>query len=157
MSTAARDERDGALAIEAVDEKIDSSHLEQAEGDKHEDKTSSDAMMAEEAEHKMPLFQALKVYKSAILWSMAISLVIVMDGYDTGRKWIMPSRLSNVADYAISLVESCGPSTLSTEVWGTSIERGLPIDTHLADCSGGSSDSRQHHVGYQRAQQRVAH
>lgn len=75
-----------ALAIEAVDDKIDHAHLEQGEAESDAKRTTTDAITAEEAEHTMPLLQALKVYKSAILWSMAISLVIVMDGYDTGRE-----------------------------------------------------------------------
>lgn len=42
------------------------------------------AIQAEQAEQSMSLWESLKTYKRAILWSMAISLVIVMDGYDTG-------------------------------------------------------------------------
>lgn len=42
-----------------------------------------DAKKATEAEHKMSLYQALKIYHKAAFWSMAVTLGIIMDGYDT--------------------------------------------------------------------------
>lgn len=86
-------DRSDPIAIEVVDEKADASHIEEAEGHHDAKKTTTDAMVAEEAEHAMPLFEAVKVYKSAILWSMAISLVIVMDGYDTGCESLLPRQI----------------------------------------------------------------
>ncbi|KAL1408644.1 hypothetical protein Q8F55_005457 [Vanrija albida] len=43
----------------------------------------NDAMEAEEAELKMGLVEGLKTYPTAVFWSFAISLLIVMEGYDT--------------------------------------------------------------------------
>jgi len=81
-----QEDKQDISAIEG-EEKIDPSHLEQADADKGPIGAQADAIRAEQNEHDIPLLQALKVYKSAILWSMAISLVIVMDGYDTGCKY----------------------------------------------------------------------
>lgn len=50
------------------------------------DLARDDAIQGEQAEQSMTLKESLRTYKRAILWSMAISLVIVMDGYDTGRE-----------------------------------------------------------------------
>lgn len=73
--------------VEHVDDKLDDTHLEQRGEADTQRQTTYDAIIAEEAEHAMPVLLALKTYRSATLWSMAISLVIVMDGYDTGREW----------------------------------------------------------------------
>ena len=42
----------------------------------------SDAIRAEEAERKLSLRESLRLYPKALGWSLAISLVIVMEGYD---------------------------------------------------------------------------
>lgn len=34
-------------------------------------------------EKDMTTLQALKIYKKAVLWSLAISCVVIMEGYDT--------------------------------------------------------------------------
>lgn len=81
-----KDQSKNIMAVDILDDKLDSKHMEEAAGDVDNKTYSSVAMAAEEAERLIPLFAALKVYRSAILWSMAISLVIVMDGYDTGRE-----------------------------------------------------------------------
>jgi SP family general alpha glucoside:H+ symporter-like MFS transporter len=44
---------------------------------------TADAAAATAAEHKMTLREGLKLYPKAIGWSMALSLAIVMEGYDT--------------------------------------------------------------------------
>jgi hypothetical protein len=74
-------------------DKIELAHDERtgAATDAETKETTTDAMLAEHAEQSMTLFESLKVYRSAILWSMAISLVIVMDGYDTGREYTRES------------------------------------------------------------------
>lgn len=41
------------------------------------------AMNAEVAEQSMTIREALRDYKSAVFWSWAISLCIIMEGYDT--------------------------------------------------------------------------
>lgn len=63
-------------------------HLEDTPHDADWNAIRNDAIIAEGIEHSMSIPQALIVYRSAILWSAAISLVIVMDGYDTGRKYL---------------------------------------------------------------------
>lgn len=92
------------LAHEALDEKIDPAHIEQANQHPAGDEGQrSDAIQAEDAEHRIPVLQALKVYKAAVLWSMAISLVIVMDGYDTGRTppFVFGKRPDSGADTSV--------------------------------------------------------
>jgi SP family general alpha glucoside:H+ symporter-like MFS transporter len=42
-----------------------------------------EARNAAEAEHKLTLLGAIKLYPKAIFWSCVISLVTIMDGYDT--------------------------------------------------------------------------
>jgi len=44
---------------------------------------TEDAKHATNAEHALPFWQALKFYRKAVGWSMAISLGIIMEGYDT--------------------------------------------------------------------------
>jgi SP family general alpha glucoside:H+ symporter-like MFS transporter len=62
-----------------ADEKID--HLEDSNEKWNE--LRKDAMRAEENEMSMGLFEALRTYPTAAFWSFAISLCIVMEGYDT--------------------------------------------------------------------------
>jgi len=42
----------------------------------------SDAIQAEAAERNLSLKESLRLYPKALGWSLAISLVIVMEGYD---------------------------------------------------------------------------
>lgn len=62
-------------------EKGDVQHIEQ---EKVQQTILQDAIAAEEAEAAMGLRESLSTYRWAVIWSIAISLVIVMDGYDTG-------------------------------------------------------------------------
>ncbi|RSH76957.1 uncharacterized protein EHS24_003895 [Apiotrichum porosum] len=62
-------------------EKGDVQHIEQ---EKVQQTILQDAIAAEEAEAAMGLRESLRTYRWAVIWSIAISLVIVMDGYDTG-------------------------------------------------------------------------
>lgn len=43
----------------------------------------SEAANATTQEHALTLRQAFKMYPKACLWSIAISMVIIMEGYDT--------------------------------------------------------------------------
>ena len=55
------------------------------DGDHHKraaDRVISDARLATEKEHKMTLWQGIKLYPKAIGWSVLISTCIVMEGYD---------------------------------------------------------------------------
>jgi hypothetical protein len=61
----------------------------------------------------MTFWQAIKTYKKAVFWSMAISATLIMEGYDTSRKsskrkpalndecsetlWLCPSFARNMA------------------------------------------------------------
>ncbi|WVQ89303.1 hypothetical protein IAS59_003059 [Cryptococcus gattii] len=69
---------------EKFDSKDETLHLEDIPHDADWNAIRNDAIIAEGIEHSMSVPQALIVYRSAILWSAAVSLVIVMDGYDTG-------------------------------------------------------------------------
>jgi SP family general alpha glucoside:H+ symporter-like MFS transporter len=41
-----------------------------------------DAEAATRAEHNLSLLQAIKLYPKATAWSLAISLAVIMDGFD---------------------------------------------------------------------------
>ncbi|WOO80240.1 Maltose permease MAL31 [Vanrija pseudolonga] len=61
-------------------------HIEQMPQLKHADgwdQLRQDAIDAEEAETNMGLWESLRTYPTAVFWSFAISLVIIMEGYDT--------------------------------------------------------------------------
>ncbi|KAF5656114.1 major facilitator superfamily transporter [Fusarium circinatum] len=45
--------------------------------------TSAEARAATEAEHSLSIRQAIQKYPKACFWSCVVSLVIIMDGYDT--------------------------------------------------------------------------
>lgn len=49
-----------------------------------EHETTKDARLASDLEHQTTLWQALKTNRKAALWSAAISLTIIMEGYDIG-------------------------------------------------------------------------
>lgn len=44
---------------------------------------TEEARLATDEEHRMTVLEAIKKYPAACLWSMVISLTIIMDGYDT--------------------------------------------------------------------------
>lgn len=70
------------------------------------------AYIATESEHTMTVWDALKRYRKACLWSMAFSLTIIMDGYDTailGSLQAFPAfqykfghQVGDTADYQLS-------------------------------------------------------
>lgn len=47
--------------------------------------TQKDARQATHEEHETTLWQALKSNKKAVLWSVLLSMAIVMEGYDVGQ------------------------------------------------------------------------
>ena len=59
--------------------KEQSAHLE------HSGLVKNGAQQASEAEHQASFWEALKTNRKAVLWSAAISLTIIMEGYDVGR------------------------------------------------------------------------
>lgn len=64
--------------------------------------TGEDARLAIEDEHRMTVWEAMKKYPKACLWSMVISLTIVMDGYDgalLGSLSAFPSFRQNFGTY----------------------------------------------------------
>ena len=64
--------------IVVEDSKLSASHVEE--------KMSGDAIehakLASDAEHNTTIWEAIKVNKKAVIWSMLISMSIVMEGYD---------------------------------------------------------------------------
>ena len=54
----------------------------EAEHKRASDKILNDARLATDKEHRMTLWQGIKLYPKAIGWSMLISTCIVMEGYD---------------------------------------------------------------------------
>lgn len=72
----------------------DTAHLEDLPVDaivngKWED-LRADAMVAEEAERNLSLRESFRLYPKAVLWSLGISLCIVMEGYDLGSELPFP-------------------------------------------------------------------
>lgn len=47
------------------------------------DAVRADAIEAEAAEHTLSVRESLRQYPMAVFWSFAMSLVIIMEGYDT--------------------------------------------------------------------------
>lgn len=68
-------------------EKPQAQHTEQAQqsenGDYNGKVTAEDARLATEAEHSLSLWQGIKTYRKAVLWSVLVSTTIIMEGYDT--------------------------------------------------------------------------
>jgi SP family general alpha glucoside:H+ symporter-like MFS transporter len=52
-------------------------------------------MRAEDAEKNMSLWSNLRLYKKAVFWSFAVSLCIVMEGFDLGSE-STPSTISGM-------------------------------------------------------------
>ena len=76
-----------AIAIES-EKKVDLANIEHHEEELGYDKsadalTRDGAIAAETAEAAMTFTEAFRDYKAAVLWSLAISLCIIMEGYDT--------------------------------------------------------------------------
>jgi SP family general alpha glucoside:H+ symporter-like MFS transporter len=83
--TAASDEKIN-LDTEAGKSFAHNVHVEHMDGLKNAegwDQLRADAIAAEEAEHALTLKESFKLYPTAIFWSFAMSLVIIMEGYDT--------------------------------------------------------------------------
>jgi SP family general alpha glucoside:H+ symporter-like MFS transporter len=60
-------------------EKSAANHLEDTLGQG----ATIDAKHASDEEHSQTLFQALRANRNAVIWSMVLSMSIVMEGYDT--------------------------------------------------------------------------
>lgn len=50
-----------------------------------------DACDANSQEHELTFWQALRLYPKGIFWSLAMSTVIIMEGYDTASPRTIPS------------------------------------------------------------------
>lgn len=82
------------LAVHLDDKKVDdieAIHLDRLESGavKYDDKQG--AINAELAEQSMTFKQAIREYPAAVFWSWAISLTIIMEGYDTALPVSDPS------------------------------------------------------------------
>ena len=57
-------------------------HLEEVENQSGNDRGMDNIYELTEREHSMTLMQGLKLYNKAVIWSVVVSLTIVMDGYN---------------------------------------------------------------------------
>jgi SP family general alpha glucoside:H+ symporter-like MFS transporter len=72
------------MSQEKIEVDKDVSHIDNANANGGDwDELRQDAMRAEENEMSMGLIEGLKTYPTAALWSLGISFLIVMEGYDT--------------------------------------------------------------------------
>lgn len=87
------------------------SHLEQHDpsSNVHQDDPTADhhegARAANEHEHEMGVRQALRAYPWAVIWSLAISMSVIMEGYDTiliGSLYGYPSYQKQFGVYSSS-------------------------------------------------------
>jgi len=95
--------------------------VEKAAAHEVEERLGADAIFqaknASDAEHSETIFQAFKNNRKAVLWSVAISMSVVMEGYDT---ILMVSRLLFLCSPANT---DCRPgqllrlSRIPEEVW----------------------------------------
>ena len=85
-NAAAADEKDLAVHVEQTD--MDAHpHAAMADDDKWAlDAARSDAIAAESAEKQLGVVDSLRMYPAAVAWSVGISLCIIMEGMDLGRK-----------------------------------------------------------------------
>lgn len=103
------------LAVPDADEKGENAHLEQAPEDF---KIQQDqAIRAEDFEHKIDLWLSIKTYRKAVLWSMAFSLCIICDGYDTG----LLSSLAGLPPFREKYGHKAGTGYQLTAGWQTAI------------------------------------
>ena len=61
-----------------------------------------DAYAADEAEHKLSMRKALRLYYKAVLWSATLSMALVMESYGN-----QPFRNHNFSSYNAHLLEKC--------------------------------------------------
>lgn len=50
---------------------------------------TSEAIQAEHAEKELTLWNGLKLYRKAVLWSVCFSALLIMEGYDTSCKFTL--------------------------------------------------------------------
>lgn len=111
----------------SLDKKLDVQHVEHLDSSNGPNPTAIDeqANLATSQEHSLTIAQALKTHKKAILWSMAMSGTIIMEGYDNiliGSFYAYPSfqqrygeeltpgdyQLTGPWQVALSIASSCG-------------------------------------------------
>ncbi|KAL7917529.1 general substrate transporter [Trichoderma austrokoningii] len=68
---------------QGTDKKIEVEYAPQAESLDNWTNLVEDARNATEEEHGLTFFKAVKMYPQACTWSMIVSIVVIMDGYDT--------------------------------------------------------------------------
>ncbi|KAK6216028.1 hypothetical protein LQW54_004005 [Pestalotiopsis sp. IQ-011] len=79
MAEATRKEQ-GATASEIEKSNVEYTKFDQA--DLHDKVLNAEARQATDNEHSLTLWQALKTYKRAAIWSVLISMTVIMEGYD---------------------------------------------------------------------------
>jgi len=75
------------------------------------------AQEADIAEHGLTIKQALKRYKKAVAWAFALSLCLVMDGYDVSLSWIQGSKLRLGRRYHFILRSNTIPTSIRYPRW----------------------------------------
>lgn len=74
---------DGGEAGKSFTQNVHVEHMDNLKAADGWDQLRADAIAAEEAEHSLTLGESFRLYPTAIFWSFAMSLVIIMEGYDT--------------------------------------------------------------------------
>lgn len=104
--------------------------IEQVEIEKAADISLEGAIAAELGEQSMTFREAIRDYRAAVFWSFAISLCIIMEGYDTALPVCPLFVSSRCADCAGQL---CRHSRLSSPLWSLCQRRSrLPAHTCVA-------------------------
>jgi hypothetical protein len=104
------------------------------------DDLRADAMIAEQAERDLTIKESLRLYTKAVAWSLGISLVIVMEGYDLGSELFTCNTWVRLIDSAGKLDWS---AKVSRTIWVLD-GGGEWVSTHtcLADRGGAGLDYR---------------
>lgn len=86
------------MAEKANDESV--VHYERQDSDANikETQAFNDARAANEDEHTLTIGDALKQYRWAVMWSLIVSMSIIMEGYDTN----LIGNVSNAMEMAYS-------------------------------------------------------
>jgi hypothetical protein len=111
---------------------------------------NNEAHNATDAEHNITIFQALKTYRKAVLWSVLISTTVIMEGYDVtllGSFMAYPAfkKVIAVPEDLLTLIHA---AYIATEIWnldGRGIR--LPDLCILAECSQCHRRDRNYHWG----------
>ncbi|KAH8799465.1 putative sugar transporter [Xylogone sp. PMI_703] len=141
------------MAAEADDIKNESQHVELTtmntdadDATRHWIGSAEDARLATEEEHRMTILSAIRKYPKACLWCMAISLTIIMDGYDgalLGSLSAFPSFRNHFGEYINPKSGSQIPAQ-----WQLALGCSSPVGNIIGIYLGGITTDR---FGYKRS------